>query len=56
MLFDSNHQMGMPRHASGTPIPLQGFAAADWQVALLQEYIGYMQRIASGQAGKLEPG
>ena len=24
--------------------------------ALLQEYIGYIQRVAPGQAGKLEPG
>ena len=48
--------MGMLRHAGGTPIPLQGYAAADRQVALLQGYIGYIQRIASGQAGKLEPG
>ena len=55
MLFDSNHRMGMLRRASGTPIPLQVYTAAGRHVALLQEYIGYIQRKASGQAGKLEP-
>ena len=26
------------------------------RAALLQEYVGYIQRVATGQAGKLEPG
>ena len=26
------------------------------RAALLQEYVGYIQRVGSGQAGKLEPG
>ena len=41
---------------NGLPIQLQGYAAAGRNVALLQEYIGYIQRIASRQARKLEPG
>ena len=42
----------------GTP-PI-GEARADSvtrrRAALLQEYVGYIQRVAPGQAGKLEPG
>ena len=29
--------------------------ATGWRAALLQEYMGYIQRVAPGQAGKLEP-
>ena len=46
----------MLRRASGTPIPLQGYAAAGRHVALLQEYIADIQRVPSRQAGKLRPG
>ena len=31
-------------------------SATGQRAALLQEYIGYIQRVAPGQAGKLEPG
>ena len=46
----------MLRRASGTPIPLQGYAAAGQRAALLLAYMGYIQRVGAGQAGKLEPG
>ena len=31
-------------------------SATGQRAALLQEYMGYIQRVAAGQAGKLEPG
>ena len=31
-------------------------SATGQRAALLQEYIGYIQRVAPGRAGKLEPG
>ena len=31
-------------------------SATGQRAALLQEYIGYIQRVGAGQAGKLEPG
>ena len=31
-------------------------SATGQRAALLQEYMGYIQRVAPGQAGKLEPG
>ena len=31
-------------------------SATGQRAALLQEYMGYIRRVASGQAGKLEPG
>ena len=31
-------------------------SATGQRAALLQEYVGYIQRVAPGQAGRLEPG
>ena len=48
--FKLRHAPQRLRHAPGQLV------ARETRAALLQEYIGYIQVLAPGQAGKLEPG